>query len=131
MITEEILTTSEPASIRLSADRQSVRADAYDIVNIKIEIIDKNGLVVPGANNLIEFKVEGEGILKGSDNGNPEDKTQMQSKQRSTFNGLALAVIQSTEKSGSIRFTAMSIGLKEATLQIVSHKSENTIQNIK
>jgi beta-galactosidase len=96
-----------------------------------VEIVDENGLVVPDANNLIEFKVAGEGILKGTDNGNPEDKTQMQSKQRNTFNGLALAVIQSTEENGSIRFTAMSIGLKEATLQIVSHKSKNIIQNIR
>jgi beta-galactosidase len=131
IITEEARTTSKPAAIRLSADRQNISADAHDIVNVKVEIVDENGLVVPDANNLIEFKVAGEGILKGTDNGNPEDKIQMQSKQRNTFNGLALAVIQSTEENGSIRLTAMSIGLKEATLQIVSHKSKNIIQNIR
>jgi beta-galactosidase len=130
IVSEEVYTTSKPAAIRLSPDRTNINADAQDIVNVKVEVIDENGLVVPDANNLIEFKVAGEGILKGTDNGNPEDKTQMQSKQRNTFNGLALAVIQSTEKIGSIRLTAMSIGLKEATLQIVSHKSKNIIQNL-
>ena len=78
----------------------------HDIVNVKVEIIDENGLVVPTANNAVEFKVEGEGVLIGTDNGNPSDKTQMKSKKRSAFNGLALAVIQSTEKGGNIRLSA-------------------------
>ena len=124
-ITEEISTTSKPSAIRLSADRKDINADARDIVNIKAEIIDENGLVVPGADNLIEFKVEGEGTLIGTDNGNPLDKTQMKSKQRNAFNGLALAVIQSTEKNGNIRLIAVSANLKDADLQIVSRKSDN------
>jgi beta-galactosidase len=125
IVTEEVRTTSKPAAIRLSADRKNVNADAQDIVNVKVEIVDENGLVVPTANNTIEFKVEGEGVLIGTDNGNPQDKTQMKSKQRNTFNGLALAVIQSTEKSGNIRLTAVSAGLKDAVLQVVSQKSGN------
>jgi len=125
IVTEEIHTTSKPVSIRLSSDLNEIDADAHDIANVKVEIIDENGLVVPDASNLIEFKVEGEGILKGTDNGNPQNKTQMQSNQRNAFNGLALAVIQSTRKSGNIRLTAVSADLKEAVLQVVSHKSVN------
>lgn len=125
IVTEEVRTTSSPAAIRLSADRKDFNADGWDIVNVKVEIIDENGLVVPDANNLIEFKVEGEGILIGTDNGNPPDRNRMNSKQRNAFNGLALAVIQSTEKSGNIRLTAVSSNLKDAVLQVVTHKSEN------
>jgi beta-galactosidase len=121
-VTEEIRTTSNPAAIHLSADRDNISADAYDIVNVKVEIVDENGLVVPTASNLIEFKIEGEGVLIGTDNGNPQDKTQMKSKQRSAYNGLALAVIQSTEKSGNIRITATSSGLKDASLLVTSQK---------
>jgi beta-galactosidase len=122
VVTEEVRTTSAPAAIRLSADRKNITADAYDIVNVKVEIIDENGSVVPTANNAIEFKVEGEGVLIGTDNGNPQDKTQMKSKQRAAYNGLALAVVQSTEKSGNIRLTAVSEGLKDAVLQVVSSR---------
>jgi beta-galactosidase len=125
IVSEEVHTASRPASIRLSADRINLAADSHEIVNIKAEIIDENGWVVPDANNLIEFKVEGEGVLIGTDNGNPMDKTQMKSKQRNAFNGLALAVIQSTEKSGIIRLTAMSANLKDAVLQVASSKSDN------
>ena len=122
IVSEEIRTTSKPAAIRLSSDRKNIRADAHDIADVKAEIVDENGLVVPTANNTIEFKVEGEGSIIGTDNGNPQDKTQMQSKKRNAYNGLALAVIQSTEKSGNIRLTAVSEGLKDAVLQVVSQK---------
>jgi len=125
IVTEEVHTASEPAAIHLSADRKDITADAWDIVNVKAEIVDENGLVVPGADNLIEFKIEGEGNIIGTDNGNPQDKTQMKSKNRKTFNGLALAVVQSTEKSGTIRLTAVSANLKEAVLQFVSTRPVN------
>lgn len=122
-VTEEIRTTSKPAAIRLSADRLNIKADAQDIVHIRIEVIDENGWVVPTADNPVEFRIEGEGVLIGTDNGNPQDKTSMKSKLRNAYNGLALAVIQSTEKSGSIRITAVSQGLKDTELQVVSQKS--------
>jgi beta-galactosidase len=120
VITEEIHTTGKPAAIRLSADRTNIDADAQDIANVKIEIIDENGLLVPDANNAIQFKVEGEGTLAGTDNGNPQDLTPMQSDKRSALNGLALAVIRSTQKTGSIRLTAVSNDLKSAFIVISS-----------
>jgi beta-galactosidase len=121
-ISEEIRTTSVPFAIRLTADRETISADLQDIVHIKAEIIDKNGWVVPTVNNTLEFKVEGEGILIGTDNGNPQDRTMMKSKQRNAFNGLALAVIQSTGKSGNIRITATSEGIKGSETIIVTRK---------
>jgi len=120
-----VQTTSKPAGIRLSADRKEINADAHDIVNVKVEIVDENGLVVPDANNLVEFKIEGEGVLIGTDNGNPQDKALMKSSRRNAFNGLALAVIQSTENGGNIRITAVSGDLKEAVLQLISDKQGN------
>jgi beta-galactosidase len=125
IVTEEVHTSSKPSAIRLTADSRNIDANARDIVNVKVEITDENGWLVPNADNCIEFKVEGEGILIGTDNGNPRDKTPMKSKLRNAFNGLALAVIQSTRKSGNIRITASSANLKEAVLQVVSTKSHN------
>jgi beta-galactosidase len=121
-VIEEVRTTSKPAAIRLSADRTNIKADNHDIANVKVEVVDENGLVVPTASNAIEFHIEGEGEIIGTDNGNPQDKTQMKSKQRNAYNGLALAVIQSTEKTGNIRLTAVSEGLKDAVLQLFSQK---------
>jgi len=125
-VTEEIRTTSKPAAIRLSVDQKEINADAWDIANVKVEIVDDNGLVVPEADNLITFTVEGEGILLATDNGNPQDNSSMKSKARKAFNGLALAIIQSTEKTGIIRLRAVAENLKSAELQITSHKHTST-----
>ncbi len=130
VVTEEVRTTSNPVSIRISSDRNEIDADAQDIANVKVEIVDENGWTVPDADNLIEFKVEGEGFLAGTDNGNPNDKTQMQSKQRNAFNGLALAVVKSTRKNGVIRIKATSQNLKESVLQIITHKSSNNPKTV-
>ncbi|HEY9166582.1 MAG TPA: hypothetical protein VIS48_10515 [Candidatus Kryptonia bacterium] len=94
----------------------TVFADAEDIANVKLEILDNDGWVVPDANNLVEFKIEGEGRLAGTDNGNPLDLTQMKSNQRTAFNGLALAVVRSTHKAGTIRLIAGSKNLKSTVI---------------
>ncbi len=111
VITEEIRTTVKPAAIRLSVDRKDIDADAWDIANVKVEVVDADGLVVPGSDNLIDVMVEGAGILLATDNGDPQDKTSMKTKQRKTFGGLALAIIQSTDKPGLIRVRATSENL--------------------
>ena len=129
-VTEEVHTTSGPASLRLSADRREISADARDIADITIEIVDEHGFIVPDANNRIEIRIEGEGTLAGTDNGNPRDKTQMQSPVRDAFNGLALAVIRSTEHAGTIRVTAISGDLKAATLDIVSRSTGTPAESL-
>ena len=75
-------------------------------------MVDNNGYVVPEANNLVQLTVEGSGTLKGFDNGNPGDSTSMKSIRRKTFNGLALAVIQSGKKPGHILVRAVSPALR-------------------
>jgi beta-galactosidase len=134
VVTEEVHTTSGPAALRLSTDRSDITADARDIANIKVEVVDDRGLLVPDANNLIEFKVEGEGTLAGTDNGDPQDRTRMKSTRRNAFNGMALAVIQSTVTGGIIRVTAVSADLKPAALQVRSHISGtgvNTFESLR
>lgn len=129
-VTEEIRTASKPVAIRLSADRTAIDANAWDIANIKVEVVDANGLVVPDADNLIDIKVEGDGIVLATDNGDPQSRGTMKSKQRKVFNGLALAIIQSTDKPGAIRVTASSGTLKSADLQLTSRKPGNGVDTL-
>jgi len=119
---KEVQTAGEPAAIRLSVDREAIAADAQDVVHITVEIIDAAGIVVPTADNLVHFKIEGEGRLISVDNGNPVDHDSFKADRRKAFNGLCLAILQSTHKPGRIRLTARADGLKEASIEI---KSEN------
>jgi beta-galactosidase len=130
---QEIKTTGSPAAIRLSVDRNSI-TDQRDVTHVKIEVIDDNGNIVPDANEMIKLNIEGAGTLIGLDNGNPTDHTSMKSNERRTFNGLALAVIQSSHKPGSIKVQATSPVIKGASIEVAVQKGEAqfpTIENIK
>jgi beta-galactosidase len=68
--------------------------------------------------NEIVFTVEGEGRLIGVDNGDPLSHEDFKTNRRRAFNGLCMAIVQSTASAGSIRITAVSPGLASASLTI-------------
>jgi beta-galactosidase len=65
-------------------------------------------------------KIPGPGYLLGVGNGNPTSHEPDRAKQRSAFNGLCLAIIQSGREPGPIRIQADLPGLKSATAKIQS-----------
>ena len=122
--TAVVKTVGEPESIRLSCDREKIKADAKDVVHIKAEIVDIDNNRVPLADNSIRFDVKGEGALIGVDNGNPFDHDSFKLNERNAFNGLALAIVQSTRNQGEIIITAHSEGLRSCSLSVSTVKSE-------
>lgn len=129
VVQEEVHTTGVPAAFRLSVDRSNIEANRQDVAHVKIEVVDENGNVVPDANEPVQIMVEGDGKLIGLDNGNPFDHTSMKSDHRNTFNGLALAMVQSGTKAGTIRVSTKS-SLKDASIEIVTAKLVGEIQTI-
>ena len=122
----EVRTTGEPHALRLSVDRESFRADARDVAHVRVEIVDRKGNIVPTADNRIHFSLEGEAILIGVDNGNPMDHDSFKLNERNAFNGLALAILQSTRNPGKITLKATSEDLQGATITL---KTEKTTMN--
>ncbi|OGU74274.1 MAG: hypothetical protein A2V93_08010 [Ignavibacteria bacterium RBG_16_34_14] len=120
--TKEIKTAEEPAALRLIIDDDTLTANAQDIVHIEVQIVDADGNIVPTANNLVKFIIEGKGKIIGVDNGNPQDHNSYKINQRNAFNGLCLAIIQSTDEPGKIKLIVKSYGLKEASVDINSIK---------
>jgi beta-galactosidase len=116
--TAEVTTTGEPAAISLSVDRAVIAADRRDVAHIVVEIRDGSGLVVPTANNEITFELQGEGKLIGVDNGDPFSHEDYKAAHRLAFNGLCLAIVQSTDKTGIIKITASSSNLRSDILSI-------------
>ncbi len=117
----EIATTGEPARIHLSADRSSLTADRRDVAHVTVEIHDQHGSLVPAADNLVTFEIEGEGKLLGVDNGDPRSHEGFKAKERRAFNGLCLAIVQSTGKPGLIRIKVSSPSLLTDELSIRSN----------
>jgi beta-galactosidase len=118
VLSQEIKTAGEPVSIRLTADRNEIQATGKDLSFITVEVLDKDGNVVPTANHLIRFSVEGSGKIVGTDNGDPIDLNCLKKPERHLFNGKGLVVVQGNRQAGSIRVKAVSEGLKEEVLEI-------------
>jgi beta-galactosidase len=120
VLTREIRTAGAPAKIELVADRKIIKADGKDLSFITVRILDKDGNLVPNANNLVNFKINGEGFIASVDNGDEVSHDPFKADYRKAFNGLALAIIQSKEKAGNITFTATSAGLQGATVVLMA-----------
>ncbi|MFC2138107.1 beta-galactosidase GalB [Bacteroidota bacterium] len=116
-----VKTTDQPTKLIAIADRYKICADGKDLSFITVKIADKNDLVVPKTNNLIEFSIEGPGEIIATDNGDPSNMVPFGSKKREAFNGLALAIIRSIEgNQGVIKVTAKSTGLESSVVKIKS-----------
>ena len=106
VLTDKRETTGKVESIVLSADRTEIDANGEDIAVIRVEGRDKDGRLVPVADNGISFKVTGEGALIGMGNGDPNcqetDKPSADHNLRSLFNGLAQVIVQSNKTPGTI-----------------------------
>lgn len=97
IVTRTVIQTTGDA-VNIEADLDAVQdLDQSRVALINIRITDIDGQVVPTADPLITVRLEGPATLIGLDNGNPEDKTQMQSATRRTMAGLAMAVIRITD----------------------------------
>jgi beta-galactosidase len=119
-IETEIATTGDPAAVMLAVDRNSIKADRRDVVHVTAHIVDAQGRVVPDAGNEIVFDVEGEGKLIGVDNGNPQSHEDFKGKRRMAFNGLCLAIAQSTNRAGNMNITAASNALNPHNVTVVT-----------
>ncbi len=113
-------TTGKPAAIRLSADRGEIHADNQDLAFITVEIIDENGLRVPAADHLVEFQINGAGVLAAVGSANPIGTESFRLPKRKAWQGRCLAIIKSTDKPGSITLTVQSENLTPAAIEVQS-----------
>ncbi len=124
--TETLKTSGSPAAVALSADRTTLDADGRDVVHVTASIVDSNGELVPTASTPLTFDVSGVGTLVGTDNGNLQDTSNFKSRARNAFNGLALAVVQTTRDAGRIHIVIHANGLKDGIIDIDSKAASAT-----
>jgi beta-galactosidase len=121
VLTQTIHTAGKPAKILLTADRKNIAADGKDLSFVTVEILDANGNLVPDADNMVKFEIDGEAFIAAVDNGCQTSHEPFKANYRKAFNGKCLAVIQSNNSPGNITLKARSDGLDEAELNIKAH----------
>jgi beta-galactosidase len=121
VLIKEIRTAGEPAKIELLSDRKTIKADGKDLSFITVRVLDKDGNLVPYADNRIQFSISGEGDIAATDNGYQADLESFQSKSRKCWKGLALVIVRSSNKNGTIILKAKSDGLPPSSIKIISN----------
>jgi len=106
MLVEKRETTGAAAQLRLTADRTEIGADGEDLAMIRVEVLDKDGRIVPTAMNNVAFNISGAGKLIGVGNGDPNCQESDIAPKRSLFNGLAQVIVQSMKRPGEIHIEA-------------------------
>ncbi|MDM8253609.1 glycoside hydrolase family 2 TIM barrel-domain containing protein [Phocaeicola barnesiae] len=117
---KEIQTAGAPEKIRLTPDRRTLEADGKDLSFVTVEVLDDKGNLCPDADNLVRFEVEGNLTIAGVDNGSPTSMERFKDNKRKAFHGKCLVVLQNDGTSGTARLKAISEGLEEAVVEIVS-----------
>jgi len=118
VLVKEVKTAGKPAKIVLAVDRSQIKADGKDLAFVTVKIVDAAGNLVPNANNLVDFKIDGQGFIAGVDNGFQASLEPFKANYRKAYNGLCLAIIQAKEKEGKINLTATAAGLTSSSIQI-------------
>lgn len=102
-VAEQVIKTAGSTySVRLTADRTTIKSGGKDLSFVTVEVVDKEGNLCPRASNLLFFEVSGNGKLKAVCNGNAIDQTSFGSNYMNTFNGKIVAIIESGEAAGEV-----------------------------
>ena len=118
-----VTTNTKAAKLAISADKKEILADGSSLSYLTVDVKDMNGNIVAGADNRINFKIEGNGKIVGVDNGNAADTDSYKGTSRKAFSGKALVIVQSTKDEGSFTLSASSDGLSGSNISVKTVKN--------
>lgn len=121
-----VKTAGKPDHLVLSSNRASLIADGDDIAYITVQVADKEGNIVPTDERMVKFSVKGAGKFRATANGDPTSLRLFHLPEMDLFSGAATAIVQSSDKSGSLTLRATAPGLKGASITLpVNLDSDN------
>jgi len=115
---DTLKTTGDTKELKVTSDREKLKAQFRDLAYVNIELIDSEGNYVTHKDMDIEVKVEGEGVLLAMGSANTRSEELYTQANRKTFQGKLLAIIGTTGETGEIKVTAKAKGIKAFTLKL-------------
>lgn len=125
VLTRTVRTAGAPARIELIADRKNLHADGTDLSFVTVRVVDAGGQLVPDAGNALEFQISGEGVLAGLDNGYQADMESFHANPHRAYNGLCLAIIRPTKRTGKIVLKVTAPGLVSGVMDLRTQAAES------
>lgn len=110
---EDVLcTTGKAASIVLTPDKTSFKADGLDVIQVEVELRDAQGRLTCKDED-VRYQVLGDAVILGIENGIPVDLTPYSEKHRSTKQGRAIVYLRAGTIPGEVLLRAYTLsGLK-------------------
>ena len=115
---ESVRTAGKPYALRLDTDCKVLQADGDDLAYVTVSVVDKDGNECPAENRLVRFYVKGCGSYRAAANGDPTSLDLFHLPQMHLFSGKCTAIVQSTDKPGTVTLRASAKGLRPATIRI-------------
>jgi len=113
-----IRTAGAPVKIRLTPDRATIGNSRNCLSYVQIELIDKDGLIVPDTDCKVSLSASGQGEIAAAGNASPTDMESFRSLTPKTFHGKALAIVRPTGKTGTILLKVTAEGLPDTSVEI-------------
>ena len=120
--TVSLQTANEAKTIRLTADRTTLKADGQDLAFITVELTDADGTVNLTANNELTASVSGAATLIGFGNADIKDCDRYTDTTHKAWKGRALLVIRSMQKAGTVTVSVQGKGLKSSKIRLATQK---------
>ena len=118
-VAEKVIRTAGKASaIRLTPDREVLKADGEDLCYVNVSLVDKDGNPVPVDSRLVKVKVTGAGSFKAIANGDPTCLEPFQQPQMHLFSGQLTVLVQAATQPGDITVEVSGKGVKKAIMKI-------------
>ena len=117
--TTTVRTAGEPATLRLTPDRTTLKADGEGLSFVLVEAVDKAGTLCPLAMNEVTFELTGPATIAGVGNGDHHFPAEFVTNRVALFYGKAMLIIRTNDgQPGTIQITANSEGLRKTMKQL-------------
>lgn len=116
--TVTLKTAGKATAIRVTPDRTKLEANTGDLSYLIIELVDKDGNVLPGADNKLTVTVSGTATLQALGNADIKDEDPYFDNTHKAWNGRALAVVRSIGKKGNATVKISSPGFPTKTVKL-------------
>jgi len=109
--THELRTAGKPAKILLTRDGTRLTPAWDDVAFVTATITDRDGIPIPGASDLVSFKIRGPGMIAVVDSGDNSSTEPFHASERRAYQGRCQAIIRALAGRGKITLTASATGL--------------------
>lgn len=109
-------TAGKAVAIKLIPDRMTIGNGGQDTVPVRVSVVDENGIELPNADDLISFEIEGNGVVLGVGNGDPNSHEPEHTPYRHLYCGLCQVLIKAGLGAKVLKLIAKAEGLTEAAV---------------